>query len=145
MTQIDPTLFDREDLVFVDFEVQCPHPLEPGTVFQIPCRKLDPGEIRVIILALQEKYPSVVDDGRVVSNEESVKLHKVDQELYTEVALMSVQQAGWTRERLAKLPFIVRKEIYNKAMDVGEEETPAADSFPSEDREERPEDSSDVS
>ena len=136
---IDPRIFD-EDISFVDFHVECQHPKREGETFEIPCRELDPGEALLFIIATQENYPErigadyseMTDAQKATFVENQKKISHLDNELYTEVALVAIEQPDWTRERIAKLPRAVRREIYEGAIAGYLRENAAVDAFPEE-------------
>lgn len=140
----DPSLFD-DDSVLISFYVEVPHPEDAGQKLRIPCRELDPGECFVFILSAREQLPEVEASLKGKAYEDMTKSEKeqhlanlkvtsaVDDEMFTEIALLSIVTKGWTRERVARLPRSARKEIYDGATVGLYDVNPAVEAFPEKD------------
>ena len=137
----DPSLLDDHDFsnVFLpsDFIVECPHPVEAGAMFEIPCRHLDPGESSVFTISAMEKYPERVEkdfsDMTQSERKEHVEYVKVlnatDVEMFIEVSLVSIVESGWTRDRISKLPIPILRKIYEGAIGAVSAENVAVETF----------------
>ena len=143
--KFDPSLLDDHDFsdVFLpsDFTVACPHPSEADAIFEIPCRTLDPGESSVFTISAMEKYPERIEkdfsDMTKAERKQHVQylkvLNETDVEMFIEIALISIVEPGWTRERISKLPIPILRKIYEGAIGTSPENV-AVEAFPEADR-----------